>query len=78
MNNVDILLIIVDWLYPNLFTLESSQEEIRERQCALASLARTCQSFKDIALAILWKDQDGFDAIANLLRSMDGLTVCIR
>ena len=77
MNNVDILSIIVDWLYPNPFAPGSSKEEVRERQCALARLARTCQSFKDIALATLWKDQDGFDAIAKLLRSMDGRTVCI-
>ena len=75
MNNVDILLIVVEWLYPNLFAPESSKDEVRERQCALAMLARTCKSFKDIALATLWRDQDGFDAILNLGRSKDGRTV---
>ena len=75
MNNVDILLIVVEWLYPNLFALESSKDEVRERQCALAMLARTCKSFKDIALATLWRDQDGFDTILNLGRSKDGRTV---
>ena len=75
MNNVDILLIIVEWLYPNLFAPESSKDEVRERQCALARLARTCKSFKDIALAILWRDQNGFDTILKLVR--DGPTVRI-
>ena len=74
MNNVDILLIIVNWLYPNPFAPGSSKKEVRERQCALARLARTCKSFKDIALAILWKDQDGFGTIVKLVRSMDGQT----
>ena len=75
MNNVDILLVIVDCLYPNLFAPGSSKEEVRERQRALARLACTCKSFKDIALAILWRDQDGLDRILKLVRSMDGRTV---
>ena len=75
LNNVDVLLIIFDWLYPNLFAPGVSKEGATISQRTLARLARTCQSFKDPALAMLWKDQDGLDAILRLVRLADSRIV---
>ncbi|KAK7685892.1 hypothetical protein QCA50_010699 [Cerrena zonata] len=70
LNIVEILDMILSFLNPNLLDPEFDHEEREERLRTLARVARTCQSLKDPALAMLWKEQDGLGVIFDLFNNV--------
>ncbi|KAK7682175.1 hypothetical protein QCA50_014762 [Cerrena zonata] len=66
LNMAKILDVILSFLHPNLSEAGFDHEERKVKLRTLARVARACQSFKDPALSLLWKEQDGLGAIFNM------------
>ncbi|KAK7682191.1 hypothetical protein QCA50_014778 [Cerrena zonata] len=64
LNIAEIVDIIFSCLRPHSL---ASRDDARERRQALASAARTCKSFSDLALASLWWEQDSLDPILAMI-----------
>ena len=70
LNNQDILWSILEFLNPYCpdHTLDSRDAPERMlRVKALSCIARTCQSFKDPALTLLWSELDNMRGIISLI-----------
>ena len=69
LNNQDILRSILGFLDPYCLEQMWDFKEKKERFKALSCIARTCQSFKDPALDILWSQLEGLDQVISCIRN---------
>lgn len=75
LRNGDILPVILDALNPDILEW-MDEKECRERRRTLSKLARVCRIFKDPALSILWRVQQGLKPFLAFIPESFAQTGC--